>query len=84
MSLKQEEEKKEKVDRWEIWIIRIKELQGKCQEKMKDLKSKSEPQNKKDVEEQIILANVSNTEQNRTEQILLFFPVRVIPPFNIT
>ena len=65
MSLKQEEEKKEKVDRWEIWIIRIKELQGKCQEKMKDLKSKSEPQNKKDVGEQIILANVSNTEQKR-------------------
>ena len=60
LSLKQEEDKAEKVQRWEIWIIRIRELQDKCKEKTKDLKSKSEPQNKKDVEEQIILADVSS------------------------
>ena len=59
LSLKQEEEKNEKVDRWEIWIIRIRELQVRCRDKAEELKSKSEPQNKKDVEEQIILVNVS-------------------------
>lgn len=59
MRHKQEEEKTEKVERWEIWIIRIRELQDKCQGKVEDLKSKDEPKNKKDVEEQIILANVS-------------------------
>ena len=59
MSVKQEEEKTEKIDRWEIWIIRIRELQDKCHDKVKELKSQNEPQNKKDVEEQITLAQVS-------------------------
>ena len=59
MSLKQEQEKAEKIERWEIWIIRIKELQGQCQEKAKAVKSTGEPQNKKDVDEQMILAKVS-------------------------
>lgn len=58
LNLKQEEDKTEKIHRWEIWIIRIRELLDKCKEKMKDLKSKGEPQNKKDVKEQIILAEV--------------------------
>lgn len=59
MSLKQEQEKAEKIERWKIWIIRIRELQDQCQEKAKALKSTGEPQNKKDVEEQMILAKVS-------------------------
>ena len=58
LSLKQQEDKSEKIQRWEIWIIRIRELKDKCQEKMRDLKSNSEPKNKKDVEEQIIQADV--------------------------
>lgn len=58
LNLKQEEDKTEKIQRWEIWIIRIRELLDKCKEKMKDLKSKGEPQNKKDVKEQIVLAKV--------------------------
>lgn len=44
---------------WEIWIIRITELEKKCQEKLGDLKSKGEPQDKTEVEDQIILAKVS-------------------------
>lgn len=59
LSLKQEEEKNEKIGRWEIWIIRIRELQARCRDKAEELKSKSEPQTKKDIEEQIILVNVS-------------------------
>lgn len=59
LSVKQEEEKTEKVDRWEIWIIRIRQLQDKCHDKLKELKSQKEPQNKKDVEEQIAIAHVS-------------------------
>lgn len=58
LNLKQEEDKTEKIQRWEIWIIRIRELLDKCKGKMKDLKSKGEPQNKKDVREQIVLAEV--------------------------
>ena len=59
MSLKQEQEKVEKLERWKIWIIRIRELQHQCQEKAEVLESTGEPQNKKDVEEQMILAKVS-------------------------
>ena len=59
LSLKQEQEKVEKIERWEIWIIRIRKLQDQCQEKAAALKSAGEPQNKKDVEEQMILAKVS-------------------------
>lgn len=61
LSLKQEQEKADKVARWEIWIIRIREVQDKCQAKTKALKSASEPQNKRDVEEHTILAKVSTT-----------------------
>ena len=59
MSLKQEQDKVEKIERWEVWIIRIRNLQYQCQEKAAALKSAGEPQNKKDVEEQMILAKVS-------------------------
>lgn len=60
LSLKQEQDKVEKIERWEIWIIRIRNLQYQCQEKAAALKSAGEPQNKKDVEEQMILAKVSH------------------------
>ena len=58
LSLKQDKEKSDKITTWEIWIIRIRELQDKCQAKTKKLKAASEPQNKKDVEEQMILVKV--------------------------
>lgn len=55
----QNEEKEKKLKQWEIWVIRINKLQGECQEKVKDLKSKGDPHDKKDLEEQIVLAKVS-------------------------
>ena len=57
--MRQNEEKERKLKQWEIWIIRITELEKKCQEKLGDLKSKGEPQNKSEVEDQIVLAEVS-------------------------
>lgn len=59
MSLKQDQEKVEKIETWELWIIRIRKLQDQCQEKTEALKSTGEPQNKRDVDEQMILAKVS-------------------------
>ena len=56
---RQNEEKDKKLKQWEIWIIRITELEKKCQEKLGDLKSKGEPQDKTEVEDQIVLAEVS-------------------------
>ena len=56
---RQNEEKDKKLRQWEIWIIRITELEKKCQEKLGDLKSKGEPQDKTEVEDQIVLAEVS-------------------------
>ena len=60
LSMKQKQEKVEKIERWELWIIRIRKLQDQCQEKAAALKSAGEPKNKKDVEEQMILAKVSH------------------------
>lgn len=40
-------------------MIRITELEKKCQEKLADLKSKGEPQDQTEVEDQIVLAKVS-------------------------
>ena len=56
---KQEKEKVEIVDRWEIWLTRIKELIVKCQGKGMELKARGEPQKKKEIDEQLTLANVS-------------------------
>ena len=55
----QNEEKKQKLKTWEIWIVRIHELEKKCQGKLDNLKSKGEPEGKKEVKDQIILAKVS-------------------------
>ena len=57
--VRQNEEKERKLKQWEIWIIRITELEKKCQKKLGDLKSKGEPQDKTEVEDQIVLAKVS-------------------------
>ena len=65
LSLKQKQDKADKVATWEIWIIRIRELQDQCQAKTKALKSAGEPQNKKDVEEQIIQAKVSSVNSGK-------------------
>jgi len=59
LRFQQNEEREQKLRQWEIWIIRITELEKKCQEKLGDLKSKGEPQDKMEVEDQIILAKVS-------------------------
>ena len=59
LRFQQNEEREQKLRQWEIWIIRITELEKKCQEKLGDLKSKGEPQDKTEVENQIILAKVS-------------------------
>ena len=61
--VQQNEEKEQKLRQWEIWVIRITQLEDKCQEKLKDLKSKGDPHDKKDVEEQIVLAKVSLFQQ---------------------
>ena len=57
--VRQNEEKEQKLKQWEIWIIRITEVEKKCHEKLGDLKSKGEPQDKTEVEDQIVLAEVS-------------------------
>lgn len=57
--VRQNEEKEQKLKQWEIWIIRITEVEKKCKEKLGDLKSKGEPQDKTEVEDQIVLAEVS-------------------------
>ena len=49
---------RQKLQNWENWTIRIKKLMGDCEDKLEDLKSKGEPKDGKDLEEQIILANV--------------------------
>lgn len=49
---------RQKLQNWENWTIRIKELMGDCEDKLAGLKSKGEPKDGKDLEEQIILANV--------------------------
>lgn len=54
----QEQGEKQKMKNWENWTTRIKELMSDCDDKLADLKSKGEPEDGKDVEEQIILANV--------------------------
>lgn len=56
----QNQEKEQKLKKWEIWVIRMTELEKKCQEKLDDLKSKGEPEDTKDVEDLIILAKVSS------------------------
>ena len=61
--VQQNEEREQKLRQWEIWVIRITQLEDKCQEKLKDLKSKGDPHDKKDVEEQIVLAKVSLFQQ---------------------
>ena len=50
--------KRQKLQNWENWTTRIKELMGDCEDKLADLKSKGEPKDGKDLEEQIILAKV--------------------------
>ncbi|XP_068690393.1 utrophin-like [Montipora foliosa] len=70
LSLKQEEEKAEKLDGWEIWLNRIRELMAKCRDKAKELNEKAEPQNKGDVEEQIILANECKVELDSAKPVI--------------
>lgn len=53
-----EQGKKQKLKNWENWTARIKEVMGNCEDKLADLKSKGEPKDEKDLEEQMILANV--------------------------
>ena len=53
-----EQGEKQKLKNWENWTARIKEVMGNCEDKLADLKSKGEPKDEKDVEEQMILANV--------------------------
>ena len=50
--------KRQKLQNWENWTTRIKELMGDCEDKLADLKSKGEPKDGKVLEEQIILAKV--------------------------
>lgn len=52
-----EQGEKQKLKNWENWTARIKEVMGNCEDKLADLKSKGEPKDEKDVEEQMILAN---------------------------
>ena len=49
---------RQKLKNWENWTTRIKELMGGCEDKLADLKSKEEPKDGKELEEQIIFANV--------------------------
>ena len=54
-----EEGQREKINKWEDSVARVKDLMGSCEDKLADLKSKGDPKDKKEVEEQIDLANVS-------------------------
>lgn len=53
-----EEEKNQKLQKWEDWKARIKYFFGNCEDKLADLKSKGDPKDKKDIEEQIALNKV--------------------------
>ena len=50
--------KRQKLQNWENWTTRIRALMGDCENKLAELKSKGEPKDGKDLEEQIILAKV--------------------------
>ncbi|XP_015765376.1 PREDICTED: dystrophin-like [Acropora digitifera] len=67
---KQEKEKVEKVDRWEIWLTRIKELIVKCQGKGMELKARGEPQKKKEIDEQLTLANECKLELDSSKPVI--------------
>ncbi|XP_067048762.1 dystrophin-like isoform X1 [Acropora muricata] len=67
---KQEKEKVEKVDRWEIWLTRIKELIVKCQGKGIELKARGEPQKKKEIDEQLTLANECKLELDSSKPVI--------------
>ena len=54
--VQQEDEKKQKLKRWEIWVIRIEELEKRCREKLQNPKSKGDPE---DLQDQIIYVQVS-------------------------
>lgn len=54
--VQQEDEKKQKLKRWEIWVIRIEELEQRCREKLQNLKSEGDLE---DLQDQIIYAQVS-------------------------
>lgn len=54
--LAQQDEKKQKLKRWEIWLIRIEELEQSCREKLQNLESKGDPE---DLQDQIIHVQVS-------------------------
>lgn len=58
LGLQQDQEKSEKITTWQTWIIRMRKLQDKCQAKTNELKEANEPQNKKEVEEQMVLVKV--------------------------
>ena len=53
-----EEEKNQKLQKWEDWKAHIKYSFGNCEDKLADLKSKGDPKDKKDIEEQIALNKV--------------------------
>lgn len=53
-----EEEKNQKLQKWEDWKAHIKYSIGNCEDKLVDLKSKGDPKDKKDIEEQIALNKV--------------------------
>ena len=53
-----EEEKNQKLQKWEDWKAHIKHSFGNCEDKLADLKSKGDPKDKKDIEEQIALNKV--------------------------
>lgn len=60
----------EKVDRWEIWLTRIKELIVKCQGKGMELKARGEPQKKKEIDEQFTLANECKLELDSSKPVI--------------
>ena len=73
LNSKQEKERVEKVESWEIWLTRIKELMVKCQGKEMELKARGEPQKKKEIDEQLNLANVSAL----IRYIILYFSIYI-------
>lgn len=55
---RREEEKNQKLQKWEDWKAHVKKSIGNCEDKLADLKSKGDPQDKNDIEEQIALNKV--------------------------
>ena len=74
----EERGEEQKVKHWKNRTARIQELMNDCDDKLADLKSKGDPKDRRDVEEQIFLAKVL-----KLPKISCFFPLLILVDFII-